>query len=132
MIIHYLQHRQGVQGITGCGACGRCAACSNAAQIGVAGAALAWDMGEICGLAKPDRLPAPTTSSLARTIIVRPEPLSFCRLDIRDAERAQGMEADYTWLPATAEPVAALTAVQLRAKRFACVGNGLVGKVRHC
>lgn len=90
---------------------------------------MAWDMGEIGGLSKPDRLPAPTTSSLARTVIVRPEPLSFCRLDIRDAERAQGLEPDYTWLPASAAPVAALTAVQLRAKRFTCVGNALLGKV---
>jgi hypothetical protein len=109
-------------------------------------------MGEIYGLANPTRLPAPTTSSLARTVIMWPDTECYSRLNIEDAERCQGLEAGHTALPHSAIQVAckhleaqtpalphsviaacreieALTPAQALTARFHCVGNGLHGEV---
>lgn len=118
-----------MQGVEGCSGCGKCAACSQSGEPQGEGAALAWDLGEIYGLAVPTRLPAPTTSSLARTVVCYTEPLRYAQLDIRDAERAQGLEPDHTRLPEDSPSVQGMTPAQLRAKRFHCVGNALHGKV---
>lgn len=88
--------------------------------------AMAWNLGEIAGLADPTRLPAPTTNSLDRTVVVFPETEAYCRVHIKDAERLQGLTPDHTHLP----DGGGLTAAAERAKRFMVVGNGLQGEVR--
>lgn len=90
--------------------------------------ALAWDLGEIYGLADPSRLPSPTTSSLARTVVMRPERGSITRLHISDAERAQGMKPGHT-SPTPAQE-ASHSMKGLLKIRFRCVGNALPGLVR--
>jgi hypothetical protein len=87
--------------------------------------ALAWDLGEIYGLSNPTRLPSPTTSNLARTIIMRPCAGTITRLGIRDAERAQGLPAGYTELPTGQE----CNQRRELTHRFRCVGNALPGMV---
>lgn len=91
-------------------------------------AALAWDMGDIHGMTRPDRLPAPTTTSLARTIVMWPESGRFVKLDIGDAERSQGLQEGHTALPPNVIGPT-LNAAQVLKQRFKCVGNGLHGQV---
>ena len=97
-------------------------------------AVLAWDKGEVYGKADPATLPSPTTVSLARTVLMWRGGAAFAHafamLDIRDAERAQGLEAGYTELPADVIRKLKLTPTQVVASRFKCVGNALPGKVR--
>ena len=119
-----------VQGVTGCADCGSCASCTGGISVNDAGAAVAWDLGEIYGLAEPCKLPAPTTTSLARTVVCYAHSRTWAQLDIRDAERAQGLQPDHTWLPEDSQARSGLTAAQLRATRFRCVGNALHGGVR--
>jgi hypothetical protein len=90
--------------------------------------AYAWDLGEIYGLSNPTRLPSPTTSSLRRTVIMRPHTGTITRLDIADAERAQGLPVGYTALPA--EDTDSYTVKGVLNARFHCVGNALPGMVR--
>lgn len=82
--------------------------------------ALAWDLGEIYGLSDPTRLPSPTTNSCSRTVVLLPKTCSAVHLDIRDAERVQGLQPGYTVAP-TAGVRAALSC------RWQCVGNALPG-----
>ena len=89
--------------------------------------ALAWDLGEIYGLANPTRLPSPTTCSLARTVVLRPHGGTISRLGIRDAERAQGLRAGHTAV--AGEDASRYTEKSLLKARFRCVGNALPGMV---
>ena len=120
-----------MQGILRCDGCG----CDGCAQCGCAGDAkqvrktLAWDIGEIYGHAEPTTLPAPTTSSLARTVVMWPGSGQFAQLDIRDAERAQGLSPGHTEIPNLPEGLKGLSAAGVLAQRFKCVGNALHGKV---
>jgi hypothetical protein len=117
-----------LQGLTPCGGCNdRCYQCGEKDARCGEDSAYAWDLGEIYGLANPTRLPSPTTSSLARTVIIRPHEGTFSSLDIRDAERAQGMAAGYTAVPM--EHTEHYTQKGLLKTRFRCVGNALPGKV---
>jgi hypothetical protein len=118
-----------MQGVVPCAGCAvGCYQCGGAALQPGDDAALAWDMGEIYGQANPTTLPAPTTSSLARTVVMWPRSGTFARLDIEDAERCQGMEPGHTALPPGSE-AGSLKPPQVRTERFKCVGNALHGKV---
>jgi hypothetical protein len=126
--------RSSLQGLVPCTGCaGGCYQCGETAIQPGNDTALAWDMGELYGLARPTRLPAPTTSSLSRTVVMWPQTGCFAKLHIEDAERSQGLEAGHTALPPshkskTLSPL--LTPLQVLSKRFKCVGNGLHGQVR--
>jgi hypothetical protein len=117
--------QQGLVPCTGCA--GGCYQCGDAALQPGANPAIAWDMGEIYGLTDPTRLPAPTTSSLSRTVVMWPESGLYARLHIEDAERSQGMEAGHTALPPG--ECGSLTPAQIQLERFKCVGNALHGEV---
>ena len=80
---------------------------------------------ELMGKANPTCLPAPTTCGWARTVIMWPLEGTFCRLDIRDAERAQGLQPGHTAVD-SAEPG---DTDGVRTKRFELVGNALPGEV---
>jgi hypothetical protein len=118
-----------MQGLEPCPGCpDRCYQCGNKGfQAGEDGV-LAWDVGEIFGLSDPSRLPAPTTVSLARTVIMRPERGSVTRINIQDAERAQGMQVGHTAVTPAEE--AACDEKTNLALRFRCVGNAMPGVVR--
>jgi hypothetical protein len=118
-----------MQGLAPCSGCmDGCYQCAGAGIAAGENCALAWDLGEIYGLTDPSRLPSPTTSSLARTVIMRPEAGTIQRLHIEDAERAQGLPAGYTSLPDVQESGCSQKAVLKT--RFRCVGNALPGEVR--
>jgi hypothetical protein len=116
-----------LQGLHPCDGCREgCYQCAGK-DIDPEDATLAWDLGEIYGLANPTRLPSPTTTSLSRTIIMRPRLGTITKLSIGDAERAQGLPAGYTALP-TEQSACYKGNVQLK-HRFRCVGNTLPGMV---
>jgi hypothetical protein len=118
-----------MQGLAPCSGCmDRCYQCAGVGIEAGENCALAWDLGEIYGLTDPSRLPSPTTSSLARTVIMRPEAGTIQRLHIEDAERAQGLPAGYTSLPDV--QVSACSQKAVLKTRFRCVGNALPGEVR--
>jgi hypothetical protein len=127
-----LQLYSGLQGLVPCDGCpSRCYQCAETALQPGANAALAWDTGEVYGLSTPTRLPAPTTSSLMRTVVMWPEDGCFAQLHIEDAERCQGMQPGHTALPADVQGNTR-TPSQVLQHRFRCVGNGLHGQVCHC
>lgn len=117
------------------GCAGGCYQCVESGIKPGANAALAWDMSEIYGLADTSRLPAPTTSSLARTITMWPESQLYARLHIEDAERMQGLQPGHTALPSESSSSRSkkleLTPAQVLTERFRCVGNALHGEVMH-
>lgn len=93
-------------------------------------AVIAWDKGEVCGKTDPTTLPSATTVSFARTVIISPGTWQFAMLDIRDAERAQGLEPGHTEVSVDFIRKLKLTPLQVLERRFKCVGNALPGKVR--
>jgi hypothetical protein len=118
-----------VQGLEPCTGClDTCYQCGKRGIQAGEDAALAWDSGEIYGLSDPTRLPSPTTASLARTVIMRPERGTITQLHILDAERAQGMQEEHTSLTrGQSEKHIPKKILELR---FRCVGNALPGLVR--
>jgi hypothetical protein len=118
-----------MQGLAPCSGCmDRCYQCASSGIAPGENCALAWDLGEIYGLADPSRLPSPTTRSLARTVIMRPEAGTIGRLHIEDAKRAQGLPPGYTSVPGIQDGSCSAKAVLKT--RFRCVGNALPGEVR--
>ena len=98
-----------------------CFQCAPATLKPAAKVALACDTGDLFGAALPLSLPAPTKSSLGRTVVIYPEDGevgAFCQLHIEDAERSQGLAPGYT------------EAAGSRTQRFKQVGNAVHAKVR--
>lgn len=121
--------RLSLQGLEPCFGCiDVCYQCGERGLTAGDNAALAWDLGEIYGLGDPTRLPSPTTSSLARTVVMHPEQGTVTRLHVTDAERAQGMMPGHTRL--TPEQEEKYSAKSLLKARFRCVGNAVPGVVR--
>lgn len=121
-----------VQGITGCSNCGECAQCLYSQVQYSTGTALCFSTSEIYGATDPRKLPAPTTSNLSAAIVtyIAADRLEYAALSTRDAERCIGLPANYTLLPRDNAVLSQTTAVQERARRFGCVGNGFHGEVR--
>lgn len=60
-----------------------------------------------------------------------PEDEWWAELDIKDAERSQGLEEEFTSLPVdVTDAMGFKTSLSVLAKRHTCVGNALYGRVR--
>ena len=84
---------------------------------------VAWNICEVYGCSNPTCLPASTTTSWLRTVLIWPLQGVFCKLHIEDAEAAQGLLRGHTAINPQ-NPDAD------RAARFKCVGNAQPGQVR--
>lgn len=89
-----------MQGIHACGWCSAgCYQCAPATLAPGKHTAVAFDVGDMFGSAQPFSVPAPTTSSLYRRIIMWPEGgegWAFCTPHIEDAERLNVLESGHT------------------------------------
>lgn len=109
-----------MQGLVECGGCREgCFHCAPPPRH--AATVFCWNTGEVFGAANPTLLPAPTTNSHSRIVLVWAAVGTFSKLDIVDAERAQGLPPDYT--------LVAGSQLATKARRFQCAGTALPGQV---